>query len=269
MSPLGPFGRLPRPPRSIGGKLDPFELSKWYDRIWQLLSSTAGIAWEIVSKVGSSLADIEDRLHSHLQGVEQADDTSSNATGGKHVTDALVKKYEDHRLIIDGNPHGTDHSMLDAIAQADDTSSDATGGKHVTNAQVKKYEDHRLIVDDNPHGTDHSQLDAVLQADVDLTDTNVGKHITNALAYSWDRNECYAVSVSTDAIAEPGQHISVTCSTVDITITLPSAANNAGMPIWIHKTDATAYRVLTSVKDIAFQNSTMHLISNGTDWVIS
>lgn len=77
------------------------------------------------------------------------------------------------------------------------------------------------------------------------------------------------VAVTEDYTAGPDEFISVTCSTVDITITLPSAADNQGLSIYIHKVDATAFKVLTSVKDLAFQNSTMHLISDGADWIIS
>ena len=102
--------------------------------------------------------------HSWLEDRNQADDTSSSTEGDKHVSNALVKKYNDHILIIDGNPHGTDHSMLDAIQQADDTSTNTDGGKHVTNALVKKYNDHLLIINGNPHGTDHSMLDSIQQA---------------------------------------------------------------------------------------------------------
>ena len=78
------------------------------------------------------------------------------------------------------------------------------------------------------------------------------------------------VAVATDYTASIGQFLSVTCSTVNITITLPAAADNEGGHIYINKVDATAYKVVvTGVKDIEFQNSTMHLISNGVDWKIS
>lgn len=76
-------------------------------------------------------------------------------------------------------------------------------------------------------------------------------------------------AVTADTLAAIGEFLSVTCSTVDITVLLPDATLTPGASIWIHKVDATAFKVLTSVKDIAFQNSTMHLISNGIDWKIS
>lgn len=36
--------------------------------------------------------------HTWLENVKQADDTSTSSEVGKHVTDALVKKYNDHIL---------------------------------------------------------------------------------------------------------------------------------------------------------------------------
>jgi hypothetical protein len=79
------------------------------------------------------------------------------------------------------------------------------------------------------------------------------------------------VDVIGDVTAEIGQFLSVTCSIADITVTLPDPTllANVGQSIWIHKVDDTDFVILTSVKDIAFQNSTMHLISNGISWVIS
>ena len=99
MSTAGPFTRLPRPPRITGEtERDRFEQQKWFDRIWMILSGAPGISWDIVSKVGSSLDDIETRPHSMLQDVLQSDDTSSSSALEKHVTDEQMKKYEDSRL---------------------------------------------------------------------------------------------------------------------------------------------------------------------------
>lgn len=76
-------------------------------------------------------------------------------------------------------------------------------------------------------------------------------------------------AVTVDTLAAIGEFLSVTCSTVDIEVLLPDATLTPGASIWIHKVDATAFKVLTSVKDIKYKRSTMHLISNGADWVIS
>lgn len=70
---------------------------RWIQQIQRILSFAGGIAWEIVNKGSSKLSDIEDRKHSMLQEVKQANDTSASVEVGKHVTDAQVKKYEDHR----------------------------------------------------------------------------------------------------------------------------------------------------------------------------
>lgn len=178
MAVQGPFTRLPRPPRQTGvWAVDLREMLRWFDRIWLVLSGLPGIAWDVISKAGSRLDDLESR--------------------------------------------------------------------------------------------DHSQLQSIEQADVSLSDSSPEKHITNELAFAWDRNKVYTAAITADAAALAGQHLSVTCTTADITITLPDPAANTGMPIWIHKADATGYRVLTSVKDLKFQGSTMHLISNGTSWIIS
>lgn len=58
----------------------------------------SAIPWSKVEKVGSSLSDLEDTSHTLLATVAQADDTQMDNVGGKHVTNALVHKYETHRL---------------------------------------------------------------------------------------------------------------------------------------------------------------------------
>jgi len=45
-----------------------------------------------------------------------SDDTDTDATTPANVTNAQVKKYEDHRLIVDGNPHGTNWDQLEETA---------------------------------------------------------------------------------------------------------------------------------------------------------
>jgi hypothetical protein len=76
-------------------------------------------------------------------------------------------------------------------------------------------------------------------------------------------------TVVTDTTAEQCEFLSVACSTVDITVSLPDALLTPGASIWINKADATAFKVLTSVKDLFFQGTTLHLVSNGTDWIPS
>jgi hypothetical protein len=67
----GPFTKLP----PIHGDLRAFfsgagrEVERWFDRLQAILSGTPGIEWDIVSKQGSALTDIETRPHSDLQNV--------------------------------------------------------------------------------------------------------------------------------------------------------------------------------------------------------
>jgi hypothetical protein len=44
-------------------------VERWFDRLQAILSGTPGIEWDIVSKQGSALTDIETRPHSDLQNV--------------------------------------------------------------------------------------------------------------------------------------------------------------------------------------------------------
>jgi hypothetical protein len=110
--PPGPHTLLFQPPSerimqlALGGDVKALrELQGWYSKIWYILGSLNGIAWDSIAKAGSTLADIETRTHDLLQEIEQADDTSASVDAGKHVTDALVKKYEDHRNASQ-NVHG-------------------------------------------------------------------------------------------------------------------------------------------------------------------
>lgn len=111
-----------------------------------LFSAAGGAAWVDIDFTGSDLSDILLRPHSALQLILGADDTDTNATKNKHVSNAMVKDYNDHVLITDANPHGTDHDQLDAIGQADETSSDTVKDKHVSNNQLKVFNDHWLVV---------------------------------------------------------------------------------------------------------------------------
>lgn len=54
------------------------ETWRWYESIYSMLGKAAGVAWEIVSKAGSKLTDIETRPHSDLQTIE--------GTGTRHIT---------------------------------------------------------------------------------------------------------------------------------------------------------------------------------------
>lgn len=95
----GPFTRLGQPARNRGGVIDPFELSKWFDKLWLILSGLPGISWDIIDKTGSKLSDIETRPHSDLQKVYGADTTDTgiiieDAAHVKHVSNAQAAKWE-------------------------------------------------------------------------------------------------------------------------------------------------------------------------------
>ncbi len=106
---------------------------------------------------------------------------------------------------------------------------------------------------------------------IDLINTKINQNVQDIIVNA----DAIAVlqpdprTVVTDTAAEQYEFLSVTCSTVDITVTLPDATLTPGVSIWIHKVDSTAFKVLTSVKDLFFQGTTLHLVSNGTDWIPS
>lgn len=132
---------LPRPPQARGGKLDPHELERWYTQIWKALGNVATISWDMISKAGSKLSDLETRPHSQLQVIDGW--VSGTAiTQTNHISQADGKVWQDHVLVISGNPHGTDHSQLSGVLGADTTSSASAKTKHVSNLQAKTWQDH-------------------------------------------------------------------------------------------------------------------------------
>lgn len=94
-------------------------LYRWLYEVYRRLDQQGLLNWAVIDTSDASIADLgvkDHNLltsrdaasvhpHSSLDAVLQADDTSSSGAGGKHVTDALVKKYEDHRQ-ASTNVHG-------------------------------------------------------------------------------------------------------------------------------------------------------------------
>jgi hypothetical protein len=71
MSPTGPFSKLPRPPRRDSTfENNSLELFRWFDQIWNILGGLPGIGWELLSKDGSKLSDIESRPHTDLEDIK-------------------------------------------------------------------------------------------------------------------------------------------------------------------------------------------------------
>jgi hypothetical protein len=90
---------IPRPPVTRGGQVDSFELSKWFDSIWKLLSGAAGTAWILINKNGSKLTDIETRPHSQLQRILGADVTNTGqiiigANTDKHISNEQAYRWD-------------------------------------------------------------------------------------------------------------------------------------------------------------------------------
>ena len=105
---------------------------------------------------------------------------------------------------------------------------------------------------------------------IEVYDSTLGARKTTPDSLQGYISRSNVVFVTEDYTALVDQFLDVTCSTVDITITLPAAGVSEGKSVYITKADATVWKVVvTGVKDIEFQNSTMHLISNGVDWKIS
>jgi hypothetical protein len=101
---------LPPPPRQPLNPLDYRSVSMWqrqfYEPLYRILGKVAGVSWDMVSKGGSKLSDIEERPHSQLQSIDGWT-TGVSTTQNKHISQANGKKWEDHVNITDGDPHGT------------------------------------------------------------------------------------------------------------------------------------------------------------------
>jgi len=60
-------GLPPPPQRADSGD---FAWIAWYNQLYQLLSSTGSLAWSLVNKAGSSIADLADHAHNLLSGMQ-------------------------------------------------------------------------------------------------------------------------------------------------------------------------------------------------------
>ena len=60
-------GGLPPPPtRAASGD---FVWTAWYQQLQKILSTTGAVAWALVDKAGSSIADLQNKGHSNLTSV--------------------------------------------------------------------------------------------------------------------------------------------------------------------------------------------------------
>ncbi|NTU49465.1 MAG: hypothetical protein HGA87_00970 [Desulfobulbaceae bacterium] len=191
--------------------------------------------------------------HSDLLDVLQADDTSASTDLQKHVTDAQLKKYEDHRLTI-GNPHSTDHDELLNIL--------GTGDRHITaneNAEI-------TALDGLASGMVAKTSNATYAART-ITVSDGGAVITNGDGVAGNPTINVAVSpVSKSASysANIGEFIECDCTGGVITITPPAGVS--GKEFYVSKIDASANKVtVTGLGDILFQYTTIRFIYS-TAW---
>lgn len=151
-------------------------------------------------------------LDSHI--VKTVDEASTNDTKDKHLSNALARQWELHRLDT-GNTHNTNHNQLGSIATVSTGSTDSTLDKHVSNALAKGWQDHMnndgthkhlalgtsastayrgdrgLIAYDhsqvtgNAHSMSHSNLSSIMGAS-SSANTDTDKHISDAMYNLWE-----------------------------------------------------------------------------------
>ena len=82
---------LAQPPRKDDRSFD-----DWMFRLWKRIASQAGLAWDMVSKTGSNLTDIETRNHADLQNLNTASYTHLTATDATDLTDGGLTTLHKH-----------------------------------------------------------------------------------------------------------------------------------------------------------------------------
>ena len=61
-------GGLPPPPvRAVNGD---FAWTAWYNQLYTLLSTSGSVSWNLVNKAGSSIADLANKAHDLLTGLQ-------------------------------------------------------------------------------------------------------------------------------------------------------------------------------------------------------
>ena len=58
------------PPVPVGEKENSYLWTQWFLALQRVLNSTSGIAWALIDKTGSSLADLATRTHADLQSMQ-------------------------------------------------------------------------------------------------------------------------------------------------------------------------------------------------------
>jgi hypothetical protein len=121
-------------------EIDPIKTREYMSFVYnnKLLAELLNCQAEMIIKHISDNNNPHKTQHSQLPDILQVDPTKTDATPGKHVSNANANKWETHSNTV-GNPHTTQHSQLLDILQVDPTKTDATPGKHVSNKDANKW----------------------------------------------------------------------------------------------------------------------------------
>lgn len=133
---------------------------------------------------------------------------------------------------------------------------------------------------------DMNEIKIKVNANATITDTNTANIATNALGISnlvtnlaAKADKDVIVFKAIDYTAIINDYVLVTASTVDVTITLPTAVGVSGKQINITKIDSTAFDVIVNTtlsqtiigqltQTISNQWSNATFVSTGTNWVV-
>jgi len=107
--------------RPVPRTQDPREIEQWWREVYQVLSTTDAISWDLLDKASSDLADLVTRSHQDLQDILSADETSADTTQDRHVSDSQVKALYDHANST-SNPHVITPAQISALASASNLS---------------------------------------------------------------------------------------------------------------------------------------------------
>lgn len=80
---------LPPPPqRADSGD---FAWVAWYNQLYQLLNTTGSVSWSLVNKAGSSIADLQNKAHNLLTGIDGDGTYHLSATEQARVAGVITK----------------------------------------------------------------------------------------------------------------------------------------------------------------------------------
>lgn len=101
----------------------------WINRVYTRLSEVAGIAWASIDYTGSNLTDIVTRNHASLQNIGTVDETDTDTTKDKHLSNSLAKGWEDTKTAYTSHAAATNaHGATGALIGTGNTATGATRG---------------------------------------------------------------------------------------------------------------------------------------------